>query len=160
MMERPSWDEYFTEITKKVAERSTCDRGHAACVIVKENRILTTGYAGSPKGMPHCDDVGHMLRKQYDNETGEITTHCVRTVHAEQNAITQAAKFGVSLEGSTAYVTMEPCFTCAKMLVQVGVKRVVAFKRYHDDKDTVELFNKSSIPLEVKEDKEEDYANK
>ena len=142
-----------------MAERSTCDRGHAACVIVKENRILATGYAGSPKGMPHCDDVGHLLRKQYDNQTGEISTHCVRTVHAEQNAITQSAKFGVSLTDSTAYVTMEPCFTCAKMLVQVGVKRVVAFKKYHDDKDTVDLFTKAGITLDIHENIDESYSN-
>lgn len=159
-MARPTWDEYFIDITKKVAERSTCDRGHAACVIVKENRILATGYAGSPKGMPHCDDIGHLLRKQYDNETGEVTTHCLRTVHAEQNAITQAARFGVSLSDSTAYITMEPCFTCAKMLVQTGIKRVVAFKRYHDDKDTVELFKSANIPMEVIYTKEEEYSNK
>ena len=84
----------------------------------------------------------------------------MRTIHAEQNAITQAARFGISLGDSTAYVTMEPCFTCAKMLVQVGVKRVVAFKRYHDNKDTLDLFSKAGVLLEVKEDKEEEYSNK
>ncbi len=158
-MVRPSWDEYFVDITKKVASRSTCDRGHAACVVVKDNRILSTGYAGSPKGMPHCDDVGHMLRKQYDQATEKITTHCVRTVHAEQNAITQAAKFGLSLDGATVYVTMTPCFTCAKLLVQVGAKRVVAFKNYYDNTDTLELFKQAGIVLDTLENTVEKYSN-
>ncbi len=158
-MARPTWDEYFVDITKKVSERSTCDRGHAACVIVKENRLLTTGYAGSPKGMPHCDDVGHLLRKQYDEASGQVTTHCLRTIHAEQNAITQAAKFGISLTDSTAYITMTPCFACAKMLVQIGVKRVVAIKNYHDSKDTLDLFKQSGVVLDTLEETTEHYNN-
>src|SRR3989344_5606732 len=87
---RPSWDQYFLNIMREVGKRSTCDRGKVGAVMTKENRIVATGYAGSPKGMPHCDEVGHLMKKSFD-ENGNIKENCVRTTHAEQNAITQAA---------------------------------------------------------------------
>ncbi len=99
---RPSWDEYFMQIANTVAQRATCDRGRSGCVIARDKQLLVTGYVGSPKGLPHCDDVGHQMRKVI-HEDGSITNHCVRTVHAEQNAICQAAKLGISLQGSTLY---------------------------------------------------------
>lgn len=99
---RPSWDEYFMEIASTVAKRATCDRGRSGCIIVKNRQILVTGYVGSPRGLPHCDDVGHLFKKTI-HEDGSVTNHCVRTVHAEQNAITQAARLGIALEGGTLY---------------------------------------------------------
>ena len=99
---RPSWDEYFIQIANTVAQRATCDRGRSGCVIARDKQLLVTGYVGSPNGLPHCDDVGHQMRKII-HEDGSITNHCVRTVHAEQNAICQAAKLGISLQGSTLY---------------------------------------------------------
>ncbi len=96
---RPSWDEYFMEITQSVAKRATCDRGRSGCVIVKGKQILVSGYVGSPKGMPHCDEVGHQM-KTMRHEDGSETKHCVRTTHAEQNAIAQAAKLGVAIDGA------------------------------------------------------------
>lgn len=120
---RPSWDEYFLQIAFTVAQRSTCDRAHVGCVLVRDRRILTTGYNGAPAGLPHCDDVGHLL----------VDGHCVRTLHAEQNALIQAALHGVGTEGATAYVTHQPCLTCAKMLINAGVRRVVYAGNYPDD---------------------------
>jgi len=139
--QRPSWDEYFIEIMNTVATRATCDRGRAGCVIVKDKRILVTGYVGAPSGLPHCDEVGHLFRKII-HEDGSITQHCVRTVHAEQNAIAQAARFGISLEGSTLYVRMTPCRSCAMLIINSGIKRVVCEYRYHAGKDSEDLLKK------------------
>jgi len=112
-MERLSWDDYFLkEIVPAVAKRATCDRGRSGAIIVKDKRILTTGYVGSPSGLPHCDDVGHLIHEVID-ENGVKSKHCVRTLHAEENAILQAAKFGISIEGATIYCSMVPCFRCA-----------------------------------------------
>jgi dCMP deaminase len=144
---RPSWDEYFLDIMKTVSERATCDRGRASCVFVKDKQILVTGYVGSPIGMPHCDEVGHQLKKMI-HEDGHITEHCVRTVHAEQNAICQAARRGVSLEDSTVYVNMTPCRTCAMLLINTGVKRIVAQNKYHAGQESEEMFKKAKIKLE------------
>ena len=155
---RPSWDEYFLRIVEEVSSRATCDRGKAGCVVVKDKHILTTGYVGSPSGLPHCDDIGHMLRDVI-HEDGKISKHCVRTIHAEQNAICQAAKLGISLNGATMYCKMEPCFTCAKMIVNAGIKRVVAKKRYHAGEDTRKLFKEAGVKLEVIEDEIEEYDN-
>jgi len=157
-MPRPSWDEYFIDLCKAVAKRATCDRGRNGCVIVKDKRILTTGYVGSPAGLPHCDDVGHMMRKVFDEE-GNITQHCVRTLHAEQNAIIQAAKFGISIDGATLYTLMTPCYTCAKMIVNAGIKRVVAERRYHADKDSLELFKQAGIEVKIMKDEVVKYPN-
>ena len=119
---RPSWDEYFMSIALQVAKRSTCDRANVGAIIVKNRRILTTGYNGSPAGLPHCDDVGHLM----------VEGHCVRTLHAEQNAIIQAAYHGVSVQDSTLYVTHQPCLTCAKMIINAGIRRVVYGGVYPD----------------------------
>lgn len=144
---RPPWDEYFLEIMRAVSKRATCDRGRASCVFVKDKQILVTGYVGSPVGMPHCDEVGHQLKKTI-HEDGTITEHCVRTVHAEQNAICQAARRGVSLDGSTVYVNMTPCRTCAMLLINTGVKRVVAANKYHAGAESEAMFKKARIKLE------------
>ncbi len=155
---RPDWDAYFMGIVNEVAKRATCDRGMSGCVIVKEKQILTTGYVGSAAGMPHCDEAGHQL-KQTTHDDGKTSTHCVRTVHAEQNAICQAAKFGIALRDSTLYCSMTPCYTCAKMIVNAGIKRVVCQKRYHVDKDTEELFLKAGVSLEIKSNEVQQYEN-
>lgn len=143
---RPSWDEYFMEIADTVAKRATCDRGRSGCVIVKNKQILVTGYVGSPKGLPHCDDVGHQL-KQMIHEDGTTTTHCVRTVHAEQNAITQAARLGISLEGATLYCRMTPCRTCAMLIINCGIVRVVCEKKYHAGAESENMFKMAGIEL-------------
>jgi len=153
---RPSWDEYFLKIMNEVSSRATCDRGRSGCVIVRDKHILATGYVGSPSGLSHCDEVGHMIRDVI-YEDGRKSKHCVRTIHAEQNAICQAAKLGISLNGATLYCKMEPCFTCAKMIINVGIKRVVAEKRYHAGKDTREIFEKAGVKLEVINDEVEEY---
>jgi dCMP deaminase len=142
---RPSWDEYFLNIVSVVATRATCDRGKSGCVIVKENRILSTGYVGSPGGFPDCYEAGHILR-EVKYEDGTIKQHCVRTIHAEQNAIVYAARFGVSLEGATLYCTMQPCYVCAMIIVAAGIKRVVCSGAYQSN-DSAEIFKKAGIDL-------------
>ena len=155
---RLTWDEYFMEITKTVAKRATCDRGKSGCVIVKDKRILTTGYVGSPPGLDHCDDVGHEFKATYHAD-GTKTMHCVRTTHAEQNAICQAAKNGVSINGATVYCKMEPCYVCAKLIITCGIKRVVCEKKYHAAQETRDIFKKAGIELVVLDDSIENYAN-
>ena len=156
--ERPSWDEYFMEICQTVAKRATCDRGRSGCVIAKDNQILVTGYVGSPTGLPHCDDVGHKLKKLV-HENGEETMHCVRTVHAEQNAITQAAKRGIAIDGATLYCKMTPCRTCAMLIINCGIKRVVCEKKYHDSKDSLEMFSQASVEIKHLYDEIQKYDN-
>ncbi|MBS3055828.1 MAG: cytidine/deoxycytidylate deaminase family protein [Candidatus Aenigmarchaeota archaeon] len=155
---RLSWDEYFLEIMRKVGERSTCDRGKPGSVIVKDNRIIATGYAGSPTGLPHCDDEGHILRNVLQDD-GTIRQHCVRTIHAEQNAICQAARFGISLEGSTLYLKFTPCPVCAKMIINSGIKRIVAEKGYHGVYETPDLFKRAGIRFEIINPEIEKYDN-
>ena len=155
---RPSWDEYFMEIADTVAKRATCDRGRSGCVIAKDRQILVTGYVGSPNGMPHCDDVGHQMKKTI-HEDGSVTNHCVRTVHAEQNAICQAAKLGIALEGSTLYCRMTPCRTCAMLIINCGIKRVVCEKKYHAGIETEEMFKQVGIQLEFMCEEVLQYSN-
>lgn len=119
-MARPSWDEYFMELAQVVAKRSTCNRRSVGAVLVRDKRILTTGYNGSPPGLPHCTDVGCLM----------VDNHCVRAIHAEQNAIIQGAVHGIDLRGATCYVTASPCVHCAKMLIAAGVRRVVYLDPY------------------------------
>ena len=144
---RPSWDEYFMEIANTVSKRATCDRGRSGCVIVRDRQILVTGYVGSPKGLPHCDEVGHQFRRVV-HEDGTISEHCVRTVHAEQNAICQAAKLGISLDGATLYCRMTPCRVCAMLIINCGIKRVVCEKKYHDGAESEEMFKIAGVQLE------------
>jgi len=148
---RPTWDEYFMEVANAIAKRATCDRGRSGCVIAKDNQILATGYVGAPAGLPHCDDVGHQMRKVL-HEDGTITEHCVRTVHAEQNAICQAAKRGVSIDGATLYCRMTPCRTCAMLIINCGIVRVVAEYRYHDGDESEDMFTMAGIKLEYVHD--------
>lgn len=155
---RPSWDEYFMEIARAVAKRATCDRGRSGCVIAKDKQILVTGYVGSPKGLPHCDEVGHQI-KTTTHEDGHQTHHCVRTTHAEQNAIVQAAKLGVSIDGAILYCKMTPCAVCAKMIINAGITRVVCEKRYHAAADSEHMFRQVGIALFYFEEEVEQYTN-
>lgn len=143
---RPSWDEYFMEITMAVAKRATCDRGRSGCVIARDKQILVTGYVGSPRGLQHCDEVGHQM-KTTTHEDGHQSQHCVRTAHAEQNAIVQAAKLGIAIDQATLYCKMTPCAVCAKMIINAGIKRVVCESRYHAGAETEEMFRQVGIEL-------------
>ena len=155
---RPSWDEYFLNIAREVGKRSTCDRGSSGCVIVRDKQILVTGYNGAAKGLPHCDDVGHQI-KSITREDGSVSQHCVRTVHGEQNAICQAAKLGILLEGSTLYYKMTPCAVCAKMIVNCGIVKVVCEKKYHAGGESEELFKMANIDLVILDDEVVKYKN-
>ena len=155
---RPSWDDYFLQLVDQVATRATCDRGRSGCVVVKDKRIVCTGYVGSPPGLPHCDEAGHEIKKVMDDD-GTLRSHCVRTIHAEQNAICQAARNGIALDGATLYCTMEPCRVCAMLVISVGIRRVVAKRRYHAAHDTRQLFAEAGVELEVAEDVVEEYEH-
>jgi dCMP deaminase len=155
---RPCWDDYFMEICRTVAKRATCDRGRSGCVITRGNQILVTGYVGSPSGLPHCDDVGHLFKK-ITHEDGTVTNHCMRTVHAEQNAICQAAKKGVSINGGTLYCKMTPCRTCAMLIINCGIKRVVCEKRYHDSGDSLSMFGIAGVEIIHLNDEVQTYDN-
>jgi len=144
---RPSWDEYFMQVADAISQRATCDRGRSGCVIARDRQLLVTGYVGSPAGLPHCDDVGHQLKKVV-HEDGHTTQHCVRTVHAEQNAICQAAKLGVSINGATLYCRMTPCRTCAMLIINCGIVRVVCEKRYHAADESEKMFEQAGVVLE------------
>jgi len=130
-MPRPSWDEYFMDITVRVAQRATCLRRKVGAILVKNKKILTTGYNGAPAGLVHCEEVG-CLRDRLGVPPGERHELC-RGTHGEQNAIIQAASFGVSIKGATLYSTHFPCVLCTKMLINAGVKRVVYLEGYPDD---------------------------
>jgi len=121
-MARASWDRYFMDIARVVSSRSTCERKFVGSVIVRDKTILSTGYNGSIRGMPHCTEVGHMM------EDG----HCVATIHAESNAILQAAKNGVTIDGATCYVTASPCWGCFKQIANAGIRRIVYGEFYRD----------------------------
>ena len=136
MAKRPGWDEYFMKLSMIASERATCPRMHCGCVIVKDKEVVATGYNGSLPGDDHCEDVGCLV----------VDNHCVRTNHAEMNALMQAAKKGHSIDGSTVYVTNMPCTTCAKALIAAGIKRVVIFSDYHDTLAT-KFFAKAKIEI-------------
>ena len=156
--ERPSWDEYFLEVAHAIAKRATCDRGRSGCVIARNKQLLVTGYVGAPAGLPHCDDAGHQMKKVV-HEDGRETSHCVRTVHAEQNAICQAAKLGVGLDGATLYCRMTPCRTCAMLIINCGINRVVCERKYHAGAESEELFRQAGVTLQYKYDEVLEYDN-
>jgi dCMP deaminase len=125
------------KIAFSVSERSTCDRAFVGCVLVRDKRILTTGFNGSPAGQPHCDEIGHLL----------VDGHCVRTIHAETNAIIQAALHGVSTKGCTCYVTHFPCINCTKALINAGVTRLVYSVAYRIDENAFEFLKRAEIEI-------------
>lgn len=141
---RPTWDEYFMRMVDMVGSRGSCDRGRAGCVITRDNRMIATGYVGSPIGLPHCDEAGHEMHTVI-HEDGTQTRHCIRTAHAEQNAICEAARMGIALLGGTLYCKMTPCYACAKMIINAGIKRVVCAQDYHAGARTKEVFREAGI---------------
>lgn len=159
MANRQSWDEYFVELLDHLSSRSTCDRGKPATIITKDNRILSTGYAGSPSGLPHCDDVGHELATMI-KENGTQSQHCIRTIHSEINAIVNAARYGIALEGGTLYSTMTPCYSCAKAVINAGIKRIIVKNRYHTDERSIEAFREARIKFKSLSEKQINYKNK
>ncbi len=156
--ERPSWDDYFMEVANAISKRATCDRGKSGCVIAKDRQFIVSGYVGSPSGFPHCDEVGHHIKK-VTHEDSSVTEHCMRTVHAEQNAICQAAKIGVSISGATLYTRMTPCRTCAMLLVNCGIKRVVCERKYHQGEESERLFKEADIELVYKYNEHQQYSD-
>ncbi len=153
---RPSWDTYFLEMADTVSTRATCNRGKSGCVVVRDKQLLVSGYVGSPAGFPHCDDVGHQMKKVV-HEDGTTTNHCVRTIHAEQNAICQAAKLGISIAGATLYTRMTPCRTCAMLIINCGIKRVVCERKYHAGKESEDMFDTAGIELDYQFDEVQQY---
>ncbi len=143
---RPTRDEYFMEITKTIGKRATCDENRNGCSITKNNRLLVTWYVWSPIGFPHCDDIWHQF-KQMTHEDGSVTNHCMRTIHAEQNAICQAAKNGISIEWATLYCEKTPCRTCAMLIISCGIRRVVAEKKYHAWAESETMFKEAGVEL-------------
>ncbi len=133
---RASWEQYFMNIATEVATRSTCDRKHVGAVIVRDKTILSTGYNGSIKGLPHCDEVGHEM----------VDGHCVRTTHAEANAIVQAAKNGVGINGAEIFVTASPCYNCFKLIANSGIK-VIYFDEFYRDERIIKHAKESGIEL-------------
>ena len=132
---RPDWDSYFMKIAFAVSERSTCDRAFVGCVLVLDKRILTTGFNGSPTGQLHCEEIGHLL----------VDGHCIRTIHAETNAIIQAALHGVSTRGCSCYVTHFPCINCTKALINAGITRLIYNIAYRLDENALEFLRLANI---------------
>ncbi len=142
---RPTWDEYFALITRQVATRSTCLRRKVGAIIVKDKRILTTGYNGAPMGVRNCLEIGTCLREELGIPAGERHEIC-RGLHAEQNAILQAAYHGVQIRDSVIYVTNQPCSLCAKMIINCGIKKIYYFEDY-PDRLAVDLLNEAGVEL-------------
>ncbi|MDR1571319.1 MAG: cytidine/deoxycytidylate deaminase family protein [Clostridiales Family XIII bacterium] len=130
-MKRPNWDEYFMEMAEVTAKRSTCLRRSVGAVIVQERHIMAAGYNGAPRGIMHCDERGGCLRERLGVPSGERHELCM-ALHAEQNAIVQAAALGQSIEGATMYITHQPCVICAKMIINAGIKRIIVREGYPD----------------------------
>lgn len=141
---RPSWDEYFLEITRATARRSTCLRRKVGCVIIKDKWLLATGYNGAPTGLLHCDKIG-CLREKLSIPSGERQEIC-RGLHAEQNAIIQASIHGLSLKDAVLYSTNQPCVTCAKMVIQAGIKKII-FAGDYPDEIAIELLKDAGVEL-------------
>lgn len=145
MMERPSWDEYFMEMARLTAKRSTCLRRNVGAVIVKDKHIIATGYNGAPRGIAHCEEIGGCMRQKLGIPSGERHELC-RALHAEQNAIIQAATLGQSIEGATIYITHQPCVICAKMIINAGIKRIVVREGYPDEL-SVEILEEAGLKI-------------
>uniref|UniRef100_A0A7C4YIV7 Cytidine deaminase n=1 Tax=candidate division WOR-3 bacterium TaxID=2052148 RepID=A0A7C4YIV7_UNCW3 len=144
-MSRPDWDEYFMSITELVSSRSTCLRRKVGAIIVKGKRILTTGYNGPPEGVKHCDELGGCLREKLNIPSGE-RMELSRAVHAEQNAIIQGAKYGIDISGGTMYVTNHPCFICAKMIINAGIKKII-YKEGYPDEYAKEILKEAGVEV-------------
>ena len=146
MSERPSWHQYFLTITHQVAERSTCTRAKVGAVIVRDKNILATGYNGSPAGLPHCTELGCLIYTSR-TPTGELEDNCFRTIHAEINAIAQAAKNGASIRDADIYITHTPCIHCLKVLINTGIRRIF-YERDYKTHTLSDLLRHSGVHLE------------
>ena len=144
---RPSWDEYFIKIDALVSERSTCLRHHVGAIIVKDRRVLTTGYNGAPAGTKDCLELG-CLRNELNIPSGERHEIC-RAIHAEQNAIIQASKHGENVQDGTVYCTHSPCIICAKMMINAGIKKIVTYGNYPDIGGVKDLLKEAKVELVV-----------
>lgn len=156
---RPTWDEYFMGIKQVVSKRATCGRGRSACVIVKDKHIVATGYVGAPSGLASCDDVGHFLQEVKESD-GSVGIHCIRTVHAEQNAICQAAKLGTPIKGATLYCTMTPCRTCAMLIIQCGISSIICERHYPHatiEDDTLTMLSMCGVSIKFISDSSQEY---
>ena len=151
-MNRPSWDEYFMKMAQLAASRSTCLRRQVGAVIVKDRHVIATGYNGAPEGLPHCADIGGCLREQLGVPSGERHELC-RALHAEQNAIIQAATLAQSIEGATIYVTNQPCSICAKMIINAGIERIVVEDGY-PDKMAQDMLREAGLAIEMLTDED------
>jgi len=148
-MMRPSWDKYWMEIVMAVRKRATCNRGQTACVITRDNQILATGYVGSIIGAPHCDDVGHWL----------IDGSCIRTLHAEANAIAQCAKLGIAIKDATLYCFLFPCLPCTKLIIQSGIIRVVSEFDYQKAELSKKFLETAGVEWTINRPQEYAYIN-
>lgn len=151
--ERPSWDQYFMTLADEVATRTTCLRRAVGAVVVKEHRILATGYNGVPTGMRHCAETG-CLREQLGVPSGQRQEIC-RGLHAEQNAIIQAARYGIDINGASIYITTQPCITCAKMLINAGIQEII-FANPYPDKLSMEMLAEAGTKVRVFQEDEQD----
>ncbi len=148
MNNRPTWDEYFMQITLEISKRATCFRRKVGAVITRENRIIATGYNGSPSKMKDCLEFGKCLRDELKIPSGSNLEMC-RGLHAEQNALIQAAKFGISTDDSTCYITHHPCIICAKLLISAGITRIVYYEEYPDRENiTAAFFREAGVTIE------------
>ena len=145
---RPDWTEYFIGIMRAVAMRGTCLRAKCGCVITRDNVLLSTGYNGAPKGAAQCDEVG-CLMKEVKHADGHVSEHCKRTIHAEANAVLQAAKNGISINGGTLYVGTTPCRDCAMLIVNSGIERVISERDYHESAESKDIFKTAGVDLKI-----------
>ena len=147
-MKRPEWNEYFMRMAELAAERSTCTRRKVGAVLVKDKRVLATGYNGAPKKIPHCEETG-CLRKQLNIPSGQRHEIC-RGIHAEQNLIAQSAVHGVKTEGATVYCTNQPCIICAKLLINAGIKKIY-YKKPYNDEFPIQILKQSNVIIKLLE---------
>ena len=152
--ERISWDEYFMQMAELTARRSTCLRRSVGAVIVQERHVVATGYNGAPRGIRHCDERGGCLREKLNVPSGQRHELCM-ALHAEQNAIIQAATLGQSIEGATIYVTHQPCIICAKMIINAGINRIIVRQGYPDEMAR-QILDEAGIKVEMLERQDED----
>lgn len=155
LIKRPSWDEYFMQMAELTAQRSTCLRRHVGAVIVQDKHVVATGYNGAPKGVAHCEELGGCLREKMGIPSGERHELC-RALHAEQNAIIQAATLAQSIEGASIYITHQPCIICAKMIINAGIKRIVVKEGYPDEM-SVKMLDEAGLKI-VMFGEEEEYG--
>ena len=153
---RPGWDEYFMKFAEMTAERSTCLRRQVGAVIVKDKHVIATGYNGAPRGIAHCEELGGCLREQLGVPSGERHELC-RALHAEQNAIIQAATLGQSIEDGTIYITHQPCVICAKMIINAGIKKIIVREGYPDQL-SVDMLAEAGLKIVMLEDEVHDYG--